>query len=137
MAIAPHNKGYIITPSDDPAFLYQDIVVKLSGEGPINTRSAEGPINNGQPTLHATCLGNVDPANGETVLHIGAGTGLKGANTRCFLTPRGDIHAAIRRGDLDVSPPSVPCPPTFQWAADRSAAIDPSCGVAESRCNDR
>ena len=58
--------GYISTPSDDPAFLYQDIVVALPGDGPIN---------NGQPSLHAACLASVDPANGETVLHIGAGTG--------------------------------------------------------------
>jgi protein-L-isoaspartate(D-aspartate) O-methyltransferase len=93
MAIAPHNKGYIITPSDDPAFLYQDIVVKLSGEGPINTRSAEGPINNGQPTLHATCLGNVDPVNGETVLHVGAGTGYYTALLATLVGPTGTVVA--------------------------------------------
>jgi protein-L-isoaspartate(D-aspartate) O-methyltransferase len=67
--------GYISTPSDDPAFLYQDIVVALSGDGPVNMLTGEGPINNGQPSLQATCLGNVNPVNGETVLHIGAGTG--------------------------------------------------------------
>ena len=39
--------GYIETPSDDPAFLYQDITVAVE---------AEGQINNGQPTLHALCL---------------------------------------------------------------------------------
>jgi protein-L-isoaspartate(D-aspartate) O-methyltransferase len=58
--------GYIRTPSDDPAFLYQDIVVNIV---------AESSINNGQPTLHATCLANIDPGIGETVVHIGAGTG--------------------------------------------------------------
>ncbi len=58
--------GYICTPSDDPAFLYQDIVVALL---------AEGPINNGEPSLHATCLAHIDPQEGETVIHIGAGTG--------------------------------------------------------------
>ncbi len=27
--------GYIETPSDDPAFLYQDVVVSLGSEGPL------------------------------------------------------------------------------------------------------
>jgi protein-L-isoaspartate(D-aspartate) O-methyltransferase len=58
--------GYIETPSDDPAWLYQDVLVALSpGQG----------INNGAPSLHARCLGALMPRMGETVLHIGAGTG--------------------------------------------------------------
>jgi len=43
--------GYIQTPSDDPALLYQDVTVAL--------KSAE-QINNGQPTLHAVCLAAPD-----------------------------------------------------------------------------
>ena len=39
--------GYIDAPTDDPIFLYQDIVVALS---------SEQSINNGQPALHAECL---------------------------------------------------------------------------------
>lgn len=58
--------GYIATPSADPAWLYQDVLVALS--------SAQG-INNGSPSLHARCLDALAPAEGETVLHIGAGTG--------------------------------------------------------------
>jgi protein-L-isoaspartate(D-aspartate) O-methyltransferase len=58
--------GYIETPSDDPAFLYQDVVVSLK---------REGPLNNGQPTLHAYCLAALAPKKGERVVHIGAGTG--------------------------------------------------------------
>ncbi len=61
---AGHN--YIETPSDDPACLYQDVVVSLG---------AEGPLNNGQPTLHALCIAALDPKKGERVVHIGAGTG--------------------------------------------------------------
>jgi protein-L-isoaspartate(D-aspartate) O-methyltransferase len=61
---AGHN--YIETPSDDPACLYQDVVVSLG---------AEAPLNNGQPTLHALCIAALNPKKGERVIHIGAGTG--------------------------------------------------------------
>lgn len=58
--------GYIKTPSDDPAYLYQDVVVSLG---------SEEPLNNGQPTLHAFCFAALAPKKGERVVHIGAGTG--------------------------------------------------------------
>ena len=58
--------GYIETPSDDPAFLYQDVTVAVE---------AEGQINNGQPTLHALCLMALNVKEGETAVHVGAGTG--------------------------------------------------------------
>ncbi len=58
--------GYVAAPTDDPAFLYQDVVVSLG---------SQGPLNNGQPTLHAFCLAALDPKKGERVVHIGAGTG--------------------------------------------------------------
>jgi len=58
--------GYVEAPSDDPSFLYQDVVVPLS---------SEGSLNNGQPTLHAFCLAALAPKMGEHVVHVGAGTG--------------------------------------------------------------
>src|SRR5271156_4480199 len=60
------RSGYVATPSDDPALLYQDVVVSLGGEGPFN---------NGQPTLHALCLAALGLKKGERVVHVGAGTG--------------------------------------------------------------
>jgi protein-L-isoaspartate(D-aspartate) O-methyltransferase len=59
------RSGYVESP-DDPALLYQDVVVSLGGEGPFN---------NGQPTLHAFCLAAMDLKKGERVVHVGAGTG--------------------------------------------------------------
>jgi protein-L-isoaspartate(D-aspartate) O-methyltransferase len=59
------RSGYVESP-DDPALLYQDVVVSLGGEGPFN---------NGQPTLHAFCLAALDLKKGERVVHVGAGTG--------------------------------------------------------------
>jgi protein-L-isoaspartate(D-aspartate) O-methyltransferase len=60
------RSGYVESPTDDPALLYQDVVVSLGGEGPYN---------NGQPTLHAYCIAALDVKRGERVVHVGAGTG--------------------------------------------------------------
>ncbi len=58
--------GYVDTPSDDPALLYQDITVAIS---------IDPPINNGQPSLHALCLGALHVQPTDLAIHIGAGTG--------------------------------------------------------------
>jgi protein-L-isoaspartate(D-aspartate) O-methyltransferase len=58
--------GYVETLTDDPAVLYQDVVVSLG---------TEAPLNNGQPTLHALCIAALAPKKGERVVHVGAGTG--------------------------------------------------------------
>src|SRR6202041_877393 len=60
------RSGYVESPADDPALLYQDVVVSLG---------SEGPFNNGQPTLHAICIAALAPQKGERVVHVGAGTG--------------------------------------------------------------
>jgi protein-L-isoaspartate(D-aspartate) O-methyltransferase len=54
------------TPTDDPIHLYQNLLFAL--------RDEEG-INNGEPYLHGQLLGALSPKEGDTVLHIGAGTG--------------------------------------------------------------
>ncbi len=76
--------GYIETPSDDPAFLYQDILIALT-EG--------GSINNGQPSLHALCLSALDVHAGETVVHVGAGTGYYTALLARLAGPEGKVSA--------------------------------------------
>jgi protein-L-isoaspartate(D-aspartate) O-methyltransferase len=58
--------NFVETPTDDPAFLYQDVVVSVA---------PDRHINNGQPILHALSLAALDVKEGETVLHIGTGTG--------------------------------------------------------------
>lgn len=76
--------GYIKTPSDDPALLYQDILVALT---------PGGPINNGQPSLHAVCLSALKIREGERILHIGAGTGYYSAILSRLTGPAGSIQA--------------------------------------------
>lgn len=58
--------GYLEIQTDHPTFLYQDIVIALT---------EKGSINNGQPTLHAKCLAALNAKEGDTVIHVGAGTG--------------------------------------------------------------
>ena len=76
--------GYIETPSDDPAFLYQDVVVALD---------EERRINNGQPTLHAVCLAALHVVEGETLVHVGAGTGYYTAVLADLVGPAGRVFA--------------------------------------------
>jgi protein-L-isoaspartate(D-aspartate) O-methyltransferase len=72
------------TPSADPAFLYQNVLVRLD--------AAKG-INNGEPFLHAAWMGAVEPKPGETVCHIGAGTGYYSAILSVLTLPGGTVHA--------------------------------------------
>jgi protein-L-isoaspartate(D-aspartate) O-methyltransferase len=83
--------GYIETPSDDLAYLYQDVVVALA---------AERRINNGQPSLHAASIAAANPSTGETVLHIGAGTGYYTAILAAMVGPTGTVVAFEMDGGL-------------------------------------
>lgn len=83
--------GYLQTPSDDPAFLYQDITVALADDRRIN---------NGQPRLHAACLSALNVNAGETVVHIGAGTGYYTALLSNLVGPTGSVHAYEIEQDL-------------------------------------
>jgi protein-L-isoaspartate(D-aspartate) O-methyltransferase len=76
--------GYITTPTDDPAFLYQDVPVALS---------EAQKINNGQPVLHAVCLATLSPKDGDTVVHVGAGTGYYTALLARLIAPGGKVFA--------------------------------------------
>jgi protein-L-isoaspartate(D-aspartate) O-methyltransferase len=83
--------GYISTPSDDPAFLYQDVTVALA---------ADRQINNGQPVLHAFCLAALNPREGETAVHVGVGTGYYTAILAKLVGPTGTVSAYEIEQDL-------------------------------------
>lgn len=74
---------YTITPTANPAFLYQDVLVALKSE--------EG-INNGQPSLHARCLVELGVCSGDTVLHVGSGTGYYTAILAELAGPSGKVY---------------------------------------------
>ncbi|HEX3422904.1 MAG TPA: hypothetical protein VHS33_05845 [Sphingomicrobium sp.] len=83
--------GYVETPSADPRFIYQDVTVALVPE-----RS----INNGQPTLHALCLSMLAIRAGESVLHVGAGTGYYTAILAALVGSEGSVTAYEVEADL-------------------------------------
>jgi len=78
------GSGYLPTISDDPRLLYQDILVGLL---------PEKRINNGQPGLHARLLAEIAPSPGESVLHIGAGTGYYTAIMANLVGTAGAVYA--------------------------------------------
>jgi protein-L-isoaspartate(D-aspartate) O-methyltransferase len=83
--------NYVETPTDDPAFLYQDVVVAIA---------PERRINNGQPVLHAISLAALNVKPGEKVLHVGAGTGYYTALLARLTGPTGTVVAYEIEHDL-------------------------------------
>jgi protein-L-isoaspartate(D-aspartate) O-methyltransferase len=75
---------YFETPDADPACLYQNILVALD---------ADKSINNGEPFLHAIWIAAVSPKAGDTICHIGAGTGYYTAILSVLALPGGSVNA--------------------------------------------
>jgi protein-L-isoaspartate(D-aspartate) O-methyltransferase len=76
--------GYLATETDDPVVLYQDVLVALS---------PERGINNGEPSLHARCIGAASPRAGDVVVYVGAGTGYYTAIFAHVVGQNGHVHA--------------------------------------------
>jgi protein-L-isoaspartate(D-aspartate) O-methyltransferase len=76
--------GYIRTPNDDPAFLYQDTLVALD---------AERSLNIGHPSSHARWLEALALHEGETVIQVGAGTGYYTTLLAHLVGAQGRVHA--------------------------------------------
>ncbi|TJW82519.1 MAG: SAM-dependent methyltransferase, partial [Mesorhizobium sp.] len=72
--------GGFKTPTADPSYIYQNVLVVLD---------ADKGINNGEPVLHAMWIGKVGPKPGEAVTHIGAGTGYYTALLAKLVEPGG------------------------------------------------
>ena len=60
------GRGYVTTPSRNPVYLYDDVVVAIL---------PERNLNNGQPSLHAWLMASAAPKAGEHIVHIGVGLG--------------------------------------------------------------
>ncbi len=72
------------TPNAAPAFHYHNTLIALD--------AARG-IKIGEPSLHARCLDQIAPREGDTVLHVGAGSGYYTALLAHLAGPSGRVHA--------------------------------------------
>jgi protein-L-isoaspartate(D-aspartate) O-methyltransferase len=75
---------YVQTPDDDPAFLYQNLLVALDREQGINI---------GEPLWHAHWLAACNIKEGEAVVQIGAGSGYYTAILAHLVGPNGRVYA--------------------------------------------
>jgi protein-L-isoaspartate(D-aspartate) O-methyltransferase len=78
------GETYLDTPSADPSYIYQNNLVALN---------ADKGINNGEPYLHAAWICAAAPQPGETVTHIGAGSGYYSAILSMLVLPDGVVNA--------------------------------------------
>ena len=122
---------YVQTPGDDPAFLYQDTLIALD--------PARG-IHIGEPSLHAHCLDALAVRPGETVLHVGAGSGYYTAILAHLAGPEGRVHAfeidpdlAARAGRNLAHLPSVGVQPRSGIAEDlpQADAVYVNAGITQ------
>jgi protein-L-isoaspartate(D-aspartate) O-methyltransferase len=85
------GRGYVKTPDDDPAFIYQDTLVALDPSRGLNS---------GLPSAHAVWLDAIDVKQGEIVLQVGAGTGYYTAILAHLVGTNGRVHAYETNADL-------------------------------------
>lgn len=107
---------------DDPAQLYQDVLVQLKGEAAIN---------NGQPSLHALCLAALKIMPGETVIHVGAGTGYYTAMLAELVGEGGRVEAFEIENDLaEKATENLKAMPWIRvHAGSGTAGVLPACDV--------
>jgi protein-L-isoaspartate(D-aspartate) O-methyltransferase len=78
------GRGYVPTPTRNPVYLYDDVLVAI-----IPERS----LNNGQPSLHAGLIASAAPKAGEHAVHVGAGVGYYTAILQRLVGRRGKVTA--------------------------------------------
>jgi protein-L-isoaspartate(D-aspartate) O-methyltransferase len=108
------GRGYLPTPSRDPVFVYDDVVVGILPE-----RS----LNNGQPSLHAALIASAAPKAGEHAVHVGAGVG--------YYTAIARSEAALPRVNAPFGH-LTPSPPPRAWRG--AARGRPPCSPYAARC---
>ena len=82
--VARWGRGYVPTPSRNPVYLYDDVVVGII---------PERHLNNGQPSLHAALIASAAPRVGEHAVHVGAGVGYYTAILHRLVGRRGRVTA--------------------------------------------
>lgn len=81
----------VATQTREVADIYENVLVAIA---------PRRGINNGEPALHAAWLDIVSPQPGETVVHVGAGTGYYTAILARLVEPGGHVEAYEYEADL-------------------------------------
>lgn len=85
------DRGYVVTPSDDPALIYVNSCVALD---PVRA------INNGEPALHIGLIAALAPQPGDHVVQVGVGGGYYTAIIARLVEPGGRVTAIEYDADL-------------------------------------
>ena len=107
------GRGYVATPTSNPVYLYDDVVVGII---------PERHLNNGQPSLHASLIASVAPRMGEHAVHIRAGVGYYTAILHRLVGRRGRLTAI----ELD---PRLAARLTANFAGARNVQVIPGDGA--------
>src|SRR6201995_4462280 len=78
------DRGYVQTPSRNPVYIYDDVLVGIV---------PERGLNNGQPSLHALLVASAAPRPDEHAVHVGAGLGYYTAILAHLVGRRGRVTA--------------------------------------------
>lgn len=89
--IAGAPRTYRDTPSADPLYLYQDVLIALN---------AEKELNNGKPSFLAYLISLARLARGERAVHVGAGVGYYTAAMAHLVGESGHVMAIEYEADL-------------------------------------
>lgn len=87
----PRSDPYELTPSDDPAWLYADVLVAVD---------RRRNLNNGHPSSLALWIAALELRPGESVVHVGAGVGYFTALLAEIVGPTGRVTAIEIDADL-------------------------------------
>ncbi len=85
------GSGYETTIDDDPARLYEDVLVAID---------PARKLNNGQPSYLAYCLDSLDLGEGDRFVHVGCGVGYYTAIAAEVVGPRGQVIGIEVDADL-------------------------------------
>lgn len=116
------GSGYVTSVDDDPRVLYQDALIGLA---------TDRKINNGQPSLHARCLAAAAATKGESVVHIGAGTGYYTAILASLVGAEGRVTGFEIERDLAARAAQnlAHFPNVSVYAESANVASMPACDV--------
>ena len=133
IVVPPDLLTYHDTPDDDPRHLYANVLVALD---------ASRRLNNGEPAALAGWLDRLDPAPGESFLHVGCGVGYYTAIAAEAVSRDGsvlgvEVDAALaeraRRNLAPYANATVVCGDGSGLAADAFDAIFVNAGATQLR----